>query len=101
MDLKSELHSSIPGVGMNVICRCAFGLDLDAYHSKNPVVEKIKKASDDILSTFTIKSWVESFFMQFFVFYFPGIMKYMSMWPKGYTDLWKVSDGIMKVHIAF
>ena len=85
---------------MNVICRCAFGLELDAYKSKNPVVEKIKKASDDILSTFAIKSGIESFFMQLFVFYFPGLMKLMSMWPKAYNDLWSISDGIMKVQSA-
>ena len=88
---------------MNIILRCAFGLELDAYNNQNQnnqaIAEKITKASDDLLAGFTMKSPVETFFFQFFFVYFPGIMKLIPMWPQAYDDLWKISDGIMKVYI--
>ena len=85
---------------MNIILRCAFGLELDAYSNKNnPVAEKINKASDELLASFAMKSPVEVFFFQFFFFYFPGIMNLIPMWPQAYDDLWKISDGIMKVNM--
>ena len=83
---------------MNIILRCAFGLELDAYSNQNnPAADKINKAADEILSAFTIKTPVESFFFQLFITYFPGLMKLISMWPQAYDDLWKISDDILKV----
>ena len=80
---------------MSVILRCAFGLDMDTYD--NPASTKITKAADEMVGHFAMKSWVESFFFQLFFTYFPGIMKLVSMWPKAYDDMWKISDDIMRV----
>ena len=91
----------ITGAAMNIILRCAFGLELDAYSNKNnPVAEKINKASDELLASFAMKSPVEVFFFQLFFVYFPGIMNLIPMWPQAYDDLWKISDGIMKVNMT-
>ena len=87
---------------MNIILRCAFGLELDAYNNPDhPAAVKINKAADEILALFAIKTPVESFFFQLFFTYFPGIMKLIPMWPQAYDDLWKISDDILKVSELF
>lgn len=95
-----NIKKTVTGAAMNIILRCAFGLELDAYNNQNQnnqaIAEKITKASDDLLAGFTMKSPVETFFFQFFFVYFPGIMKLIPMWPQAYDDMWKISDGIMK-----
>lgn len=70
---------------------------MDAYSNQNnPAADRINKAANEILSAFTVKSPVESFFFQLFVVYFPGLMKLIPMWPQAYDDLWKISDDILK-----
>ena len=81
-------------MGLNVIGKCALGMDLDLFNNpKHP----IREAAEELLGQSVLNSWSDSALFQLFFMYLPELQNVISMWPTGYNTIWKVSNDIIKV----
>jgi hypothetical protein len=81
------------GLALNVIAKCAFGINTDAI--SNPDTPIIKEGLD-ALSGFVPKTWFDTIVFSLLVSYFPGSTKYVDLLPKAWTNLWTITSDIMK-----
>ena len=80
-------------MSLNIIGKCALGMDLEAFNNRDhPII----KASDELVGQSTLSSWSDSALFQFFFVYFPELQHVINMWPSGYKTIWNVSNDIMK-----
>ena len=81
---------------MDTIARCAFGVKADAY--RNPDAPLLKYGKD-VFQAIVIKNLFEDIIFQLFVC-FPGLTKYLPLFPPAWDQLWGVTDEIIKTRQA-
>ena len=77
---------------MNTIAKCAFGIDIDCQ--RNEDIEIVKNGKQ-VFAAFRVKNWVETFFLHLF-FYFPGIEKFINLFPPAADKVREISLEIIK-----
>ena len=97
--LKYALDMTIiclKGMSLNIIGKCALGMDLDVFNNRNhPILE----AAKELIGQSILNSWSDSALFQFFFVYFPELQHVINMWPSGYKTIWKVSNDIIKASV--
>jgi hypothetical protein len=81
------------GLALNIIAKCAFGIDTDAIGNPNEGIIKEGKAT---FAGFVPKSWMETLFMLLPMSYFPGSVKFFPIFPAAWNNLWNNTRDIMK-----
>ena len=85
------LHS-LTGVTLDMICRCAFGIDIDVY--RNPDHE-LAKNGREAFATLRPDSWLLTAIMQAF-FHFPGAERFLPVFPPAFDNLFDITTRLMK-----
>ena len=63
-------------MSLNIIGKCALGMDLDAFNNRN---HPIREAAEELLGQSILNSWSDSALFQFFFVYFPELQHVINM----------------------
>ncbi len=80
-------------MALDIIARCAFGIETDA--TANPDDEIIREGKAAVAG-FVPSNWIDVLTLALPVRFFPFILKYVDIFPPAYDRLWAISDGIMR-----
>ena len=87
-----ELKKLYQGLSLDVIARCAFGINTDSV--VNPDAD-ILKFGREAFAAFMPHSWLDTVMFSLPTAYFPGLMKHIPLLPEAYLKLWTITDQIM------
>lgn len=82
---------SFSGFTLDVIGKCAFGIETDAC--RRPEQEFVKTGAE-MFEDLRTKNWIEAFFGML-INHFPSLMKYMPIFPAAYDKFHVVTKGII------
>ena len=88
-----ELKKLYQGLSLDIIARCAFGINTDSVVNPD---SKILKIGRDSFAAFMPESWLDTMLVSLPMSYFPALDKYMPMVPESSLQLWAITDQIMK-----
>ena len=80
-----DLKPVYQGFSMDIIAKCAFGIEMDAYRDRE---QSLAKAGRDLFQGFSASNWGESIFFGLFN-HFPFIMKFINIWPAAFDVIYK------------
>ena len=80
-----DMKKVFQGFSMDIIGKCAFGIEMDAYRDRE---QPLAKAGRDLFQVFSASNWSESI-MEVMVSHFPFIMKFFGFWPAAYDVIYK------------
>ena len=87
-----ELKNLYKGLSLDIIARCAFGIDTDSI--VNPNVD-ILKFGREAFSGFMPQTWFDTIMFSVPLSYFPGMLKHLPLLPDAFLRLWTITDKIM------
>ena len=92
---KLDVKPIINGFTMDVISKCAFGIETNAYKGENSNFTNIAK---DVLEQFKATGWMGTIFFNIFS-HFPILLKYIPIWPESAFKLRQMTHDVIEERI--
>jgi hypothetical protein len=80
---------NVLGMALDVIAKCAFGIDTDAHRNPDELIVKEGRAA---FGTFVPNNWFDTVMMSIPLFYFPSSVKYLPIFPPAFKNLWNITN---------